>query len=43
MKYLSLKGIAVLAVAVIPMLLKFKLHKRNTPVVTTPSILVEAV
>lgn len=43
MKYLSLKGIAVLAVAIVPILLKFKLHKTEKPVVQQPSILVEAV
>jgi hypothetical protein len=43
MKYLSLKGLAVLAVAIVPIVLKFKLHKKDTPVVNTPSILVEAV
>lgn len=43
MKYLSLKGIAVLAVAVVPIVLKFKLHKTEKPAVKGPSILVEAV
>ncbi len=41
MKYLSLKGLAVLAVAIVPIVLKFKLHKKETPVINHPSILVE--
>lgn len=43
MKYLSLKGIGVLALAIVPILLKFKLHKTEKPVVNGPSILVEVV
>ena len=43
MKYLSLKGIAVLAMAIVPIVLKLKFRKTEKPVVTGPSILVEAV
>lgn len=43
MKYLSLKGLAVLAVAIVPIVLKFKLHKTEKPEIKGPSILVEAV
>ncbi len=43
MKYLSFKGIAVLTMAIIPVILKFKLRKKEKPEVNHPSILVEAV
>ena len=42
MKYLSLKGIVVLAWSIIPMLFRFKLRKIETPVAKYPSILAEA-
>lgn len=43
MKYLSFKGIAVLAMAIVPVILQFKLRKKEKPEVNHPSILVEAV
>jgi len=43
MKYLSLKGIVVLAVAIAPIVLKLKLKKKVVTKPQYPSVLAEAV
>jgi hypothetical protein len=43
MKYLTFKGMTVLMVALLPIVLKFKLKKRKIPVAKYPSYLAEAI